>query len=117
MGAAAAARTVARFRGKDVAEVLGRYTAPDEVIELPGSCHACGDSCATRMYRTEIPFFKASQLPSQVPSSPRLKVSGVFSCLIRHACRKACILLLQRCLRCIPARDLCGPALSAAAVS
>ena len=60
MGAAAAARTVARFKGKDVAEVLGRYTAPDEVIELPGSCHACGDACGTRMYRTEIPFFKAS---------------------------------------------------------
>jgi zinc finger protein len=37
---------------------MARYTAPEEVLELPGHCAACGGVTATRVYRTHIPFFK-----------------------------------------------------------
>ena len=31
---------------------------PEQVIELPGRCFACGAECVTRMHNTHIPFFK-----------------------------------------------------------
>ena len=34
-------------------------------MELPGHCGACGAAAATRMYRTNIPFFKACPEASQ----------------------------------------------------
>ena len=49
----------ARMRGDSAEAILRRYTAPEEVMEMPGHCGACGAPCMTRMYQTEIPFFKA----------------------------------------------------------
>ncbi len=48
-----------RMRGDSAEAILRRYTAPEEVLEMPGHCGACGAPCMTRMYQTEIPFFKA----------------------------------------------------------
>ena len=49
----------ARMRGDSAEALLRRYTAPEEVMEMPGHCGACGAPCMTRMFQTEIPFFKA----------------------------------------------------------
>ena len=37
---------------------MSRSAAPEEVMEMPGHCGACGGPTVTRMYRTRIPFFK-----------------------------------------------------------
>jgi len=58
LGAAAAHRALARLGGDDAAAVIARYTAPEEVMELPGRCGACGARTTTRMFQTRIPFFK-----------------------------------------------------------
>ncbi|KAK9806531.1 hypothetical protein WJX73_007900 [Symbiochloris irregularis] len=58
VGAAAAHAALARLHGAQAEAVMARYTAPEEVFELPGHCSACGAECATRMYQTAIPFFK-----------------------------------------------------------
>lgn len=49
----------ARLQGTSAEAILQRYTAPEEVLEMPGHCGACGAPCMTRMYQTDIPFFKA----------------------------------------------------------
>jgi len=46
------------MRGASAEAILQRYTAPEEVLEMPGHCGACGASSVTRMYQTKIPFFK-----------------------------------------------------------
>ena len=58
VGAAAAHRALARLEGDRAERVMSRYAAPEEVMEMPGHCGACGGPTTTRMYRTEIPFFK-----------------------------------------------------------
>ena len=58
VGAAAAHRALARLEGDRAEQVMSRYAAPEEVMEMPGHCGACGGPTATRMYRTTIPFFK-----------------------------------------------------------
>lgn len=58
LGAAAAHRALARLGGDDVDTVLSRYSAPEEVLEMPGHCGACGAPTTTRMFQTRIPFFK-----------------------------------------------------------
>jgi len=58
LGAAAAHRALARLEGERAEKVMSRYAAPEEVMEMPGHCGACGGPTTTRMYRTEIPFFK-----------------------------------------------------------
>ncbi len=58
----------ARMRGDSAEALLRRYTAPEEVMEMPGHCGACGAPCLTRMFQTEIPFFKARPPP---PSAAR----------------------------------------------
>lgn len=58
VGAAAAHRALARLEGDRAEKVLSRYAAPEEVMEMPGHCGACGGPTTTRMYRTTIPFFK-----------------------------------------------------------
>lgn len=47
------------MQGSSAEALLQRYTAPEEVLEMPGHCGACGAPCTTRMYQTQIPFFKA----------------------------------------------------------
>jgi zinc finger protein len=46
------------MEGRDPAALLERYTAPEEVLEMPSHCGTCGADCTARMYRTHIPFFK-----------------------------------------------------------
>ena len=48
---------------------MSRYAAPEEVMEMPGHCGACGAPTTTRMYRTEIPFFKEVILMSDACDS------------------------------------------------
>lgn len=60
IGAAAAHRGLARLEGEQAESLVSRYTAPEEVIELPGHCSACAAPAVTRMYRTAIPFFKVA---------------------------------------------------------
>ncbi|MCJ1461843.1 hypothetical protein MMC07_000442 [Pseudocyphellaria aurata] len=67
VGAAAAHAALAKLQGADAEAVMARYTAPEDVLELPGHCSACGASCATRMYQTSIPFFKSQTLLGQAP--------------------------------------------------
>ena len=57
---------VLRLQGSSAEALLQRYTAPEEVIEMPGHCSACGVPCMSRMYQTEIPFFKACAFPTPV---------------------------------------------------
>lgn len=66
VGAAAAHAALAKLQGADAEAVMARYTAPEDVLELPGHCSACGTSCATRMYQTCIPFFKVQSLAISV---------------------------------------------------
>ena len=58
VGAAAAHAALARMQGANAEAVMARYSAPEDVFELPGHCSACGAACATRMYQISIPFFK-----------------------------------------------------------
>jgi zinc finger protein len=58
LGAAAAHRAFARLEGPAAEALMARYTPPEEVLELPGHCAACGGGTTTRVYRTTIPFFK-----------------------------------------------------------
>lgn len=69
VGAAAAHRALARLEGERAERVMSRYAAPEEVMEMPGHCGACGAPTTTRMYRTEIPFFKEVILMSDACDS------------------------------------------------
>ena len=37
---------------------MSKYTAPEEVIEMPGHCLACNAEAVTRVFQTSIPYFK-----------------------------------------------------------
>jgi len=56
-GIVAPGAAVARGQEGEVAKLMGKYTAPEEVMTFPGSCHACGADAETRMFVTNIPFF------------------------------------------------------------
>ena len=56
-GIVAPGAAVARGSEGGVAKLLGKYTAPEEVMTFPGSCHACDADAETRMFVTNIPFF------------------------------------------------------------
>ncbi|KAK9817693.1 hypothetical protein WJX72_000744 [[Myrmecia] bisecta] len=58
VGAAAAKAGVARTHGAAAAAIMSKYSSPEEVIELPGRCFACDAETPTRMYQTNIPYFK-----------------------------------------------------------
>ncbi|CAL8462641.1 g2174 [Coccomyxa elongata] len=58
IGAAAAHRGLARMQGAAESALIQRYAAPEEVVELPSHCSACGSPSTARMYQTHIPFFK-----------------------------------------------------------
>ncbi len=62
-------RGLARLSGAGAEALLARYAAPEEVLELPCSCAACGAPGTTRMYQTDIPFFKVG--PSVESRRPR----------------------------------------------
>ncbi len=48
-----------RMQGAAESALIQRYAAPEEVVELPSHCSACGSPSTARMYQTHIPFFKA----------------------------------------------------------
>lgn len=47
---------------------MSKYTAPDEVLELPGHCLACNAEAVTRVFQTSIPYFKVLHLCFACPS-------------------------------------------------
>uniref|UniRef100_A0A803PK65 Zinc finger ZPR1-type domain-containing protein n=1 Tax=Cannabis sativa TaxID=3483 RepID=A0A803PK65_CANSA len=58
VGAAAGHRAIAQSNSAEMAEALFRYTAPEEVMTFPSTCGTCAASCETRMFVTNIPYFK-----------------------------------------------------------
>ncbi len=64
--------------GAHAEALISRYAAPEEVLELPSSCSACGVPSTTRMFKTDIPFFKARP---QGPCRP----CALMAHLLRHA--------------------------------
>ena len=55
-------QALGRTQGDRADRIMGKYAAPEEVLELPGSCYACGVEGTTKMFQTSIPFFKVSKL-------------------------------------------------------
>lgn len=47
-----------RSKGGAAATLPFKSSTPEEVVELPGHCYACGADCQTRMFTTAIPHFK-----------------------------------------------------------
>ncbi|MCO5572514.1 hypothetical protein L7F22_026269 [Adiantum nelumboides] len=58
VGAQLAHRAIAQGNSADVASSLFKYSAPEEVMTFPSTCGACAAYCETRMYATNIPYFK-----------------------------------------------------------
>ena len=54
---------MARIQGDKAEQIMSKYTAPDEVIELPGHCLACNADAVTRVFQTSIPYFKVLDHP------------------------------------------------------
>ena len=68
-----------RLQGSSAEALLQRYAAPEEVMEMPGHCSACGAPCASRMYQTQIPFFKASSFPHLCATSHLLDATTLLA--------------------------------------
>ena len=62
-------QALGRTQGDRADKIMGKYAAPEEVLELPGSCYACGVEGTTKMFKTSIPFFKVSSFSQQHPVS------------------------------------------------
>lgn len=60
VGASALQKALARIQGDKAERIMSKYTAPDEVLELPGHCLACNADAVTRVFQTSIPYFKVS---------------------------------------------------------
>ncbi|KAL2634270.1 hypothetical protein R1flu_005749 [Riccia fluitans] len=58
VGAIAAHKAIAEGSSAEVAAALFKYSAPEEVMTFPARCGACASPCETRMYVTNIPYFK-----------------------------------------------------------
>ncbi|KAK3433754.1 zinc finger protein ZPR1 [Eucalyptus grandis] len=58
VGAAAAHHAIAQSNSADIAEVMFRYSAPEEVMTFPSTCGTCAAGCETRMFVTNIPYFQ-----------------------------------------------------------
>ena len=50
--------SIVRSEGTDVMAALGRYSAPEEVMVFPGGCPDCAAVANTRMFATNIPYFR-----------------------------------------------------------
>lgn len=77
-------RGLAQLRGAGAEALLARYAAPEEVMELPSRCAACGAPCTTRMFQCDIPFFKARSarlaLPRSLAEFKRFALGSCVSC-------------------------------------
>jgi zinc finger protein len=60
VGATAGHRAIAQSNSAEVAEALFRYSAPEEVMTFETTCGSCASAsnCETRMFVTNIPYFK-----------------------------------------------------------
>ncbi|BBN05014.1 zinc finger protein [Marchantia polymorpha subsp. ruderalis] len=58
VGAERAHRAIAEGSSAEIAATLFKYSAPEEVMTFPATCGACISPCETRMYVTNIPYFK-----------------------------------------------------------
>lgn len=58
VGAQLAHKAIAQGNSEDVAAALFKYSAPEEVMTFPSTCGACAAYCETRMFATNIPYFK-----------------------------------------------------------
>lgn len=65
VGASALQKALARIQGDKAEQIMSKYTAPEEVLELPGHCLACNAEAVTRVFQTSIPYFK---VPGLFPS-------------------------------------------------
>jgi len=50
--------TIAHSDGANVMSLLSRYSAPEEVMVFPGGCPGCRGTADTRMFATQIPYFR-----------------------------------------------------------
>ncbi|KAH9304602.1 hypothetical protein KI387_009006 [Taxus chinensis] len=58
VGALAAHQAIAQGNSDAVAAALFKYSTPEEVMTFPATCGACTAKCETRMFVTNIPYFK-----------------------------------------------------------
>ncbi|CAL5322945.1 unnamed protein product [Camellia sinensis] len=58
IGAAAGQRAIAQGNSAKFAESLFRYSTPEEVMTFPSTCGTCAAMCETRMFVTNIPYFR-----------------------------------------------------------
>ncbi|XP_024540130.1 zinc finger protein ZPR1 [Selaginella moellendorffii] len=58
VGAKLAQQAIAQGNSEQISAALFKYTAPEEVMTFPATCGACAGRCETRMYMTNIPYFK-----------------------------------------------------------
>lgn len=58
VGARAGRRAIAQANTGELVEALCRYTSPEEVMTFPSTCGTCASRCETRMFVTNIPYFK-----------------------------------------------------------
>uniref|UniRef100_A0A7C9CWJ2 Zinc finger ZPR1-type domain-containing protein n=1 Tax=Opuntia streptacantha TaxID=393608 RepID=A0A7C9CWJ2_OPUST len=58
VGAKAGRRAIAQANTSEIVEALCRYTSPEEVMTFPSTCGTCAARCETRMFVTNIPYFK-----------------------------------------------------------
>lgn len=58
VGALQAQGAIAQGNSEEVAAALFKYSAPEEVMTFPSTCGACTAKCETRMFSTNIPYFK-----------------------------------------------------------
>ncbi|KAL9246774.1 hypothetical protein vseg_020267 [Gypsophila vaccaria] len=58
VGARAGRQAIAQGTSNQIAEALCRYTSPEEVMTFPSTCGVCEAKCETRMFVTNIPYFK-----------------------------------------------------------
>lgn len=58
VGSIASRHAIAQVNCDQFAEVLCRYSTPEEVEVLPSTCGACGAACVTHFYATKVPYFQ-----------------------------------------------------------
>lgn len=58
VGAHLAHKAIALGSSEEVSASLFKYSAPEEVMTFPATCGACAAHCETRMFSTNIPYFK-----------------------------------------------------------
>ena len=91
VGASALQKALARIQGDKAERIMSKYTAPDEVIELPGHCMACNAEAVTRVFQTSIPYFKVRLLSSRSSAATALGICGV--CVTCSLCSKTLLVV------------------------